>query len=189
MIVKRSPVEARQYLYSQVATLDPILQALCLSVVDNAAFNFAPAAAKYHHAFEGGLIVHTAEVVEKSLELALGSNVDVAVLIVAGIYHDYLKIMDYSPCGLSPDNPRGWAPVHGFEGNRHIIQGNALWQQRSEGLSKSFRLAVGHCLLSHHGKVEWGSAFPPSTAEAKILHAADMWSSSGGPACQRWNGY
>jgi len=38
---------------------------------------------------------------------------------------------------------------------------------------------IEHLLLSHHGRKEWGSPVEPLTAEAFILHAADMMSSRG----------
>jgi len=38
---------------------------------------------------------------------------------------------------------------------------------------------IEHLLLSHHGRKEWGSPVEPATAEAFILHAADMMSAHG----------
>jgi len=34
--------------------------------------------------------------------------------------------------------------------------------------------AVLHCILSHHGRREWGSAVAPSSREAWLVHLADM---------------
>jgi 23S rRNA maturation-related 3'-5' exoribonuclease YhaM len=42
------------------------------------------------------------------------------------------------------------------------------------------RDAVIHCMLSHHGRREWGSPVEPVTPEAYILHVADMLSSREG---------
>lgn len=41
--------------------------------------------------------------------------------------------------------------------------------------------AVGHCILAHHGRKDWGSPIEPQTQEAYLLHAADTWSSRFGP--------
>lgn len=47
-------------------------------------------------------------------------------------------------------------------------------------LPRSFEEHVTHCILSHHGRFEWGSPVEPRTHEAWLLHAADMLSSRGG---------
>jgi 3'-5' exoribonuclease len=39
---------------------------------------------------------------------------------------------------------------------------------------------VIHCILSHHGRKDWGSPVEPATLEALVLHQADMLSAKFG---------
>jgi 3'-5' exoribonuclease len=41
-------------------------------------------------------------------------------------------------------------------------------------LSEELKTSVGHCILAHHGRQEWGSPIEPQTVEAMIIHYADM---------------
>ena len=41
-------------------------------------------------------------------------------------------------------------------------------------VSKDIVEQVQHCILSHHGRKEWGSPVSPISAEAIILHNSDM---------------
>jgi 3'-5' exoribonuclease len=42
-------------------------------------------------------------------------------------------------------------------------------------------MRIEHAILAHHGRQEWGSPVEPVTAEAYILHYADMLSVRFGP--------
>ena len=44
-------------------------------------------------------------------------------------------------------------------------------------ISNDMYSAVEHCILAHHGKLEWGSPVLPQTIEANIVHIADLLSS------------
>ena len=46
-------------------------------------------------------------------------------------------------------------------------------------LSPEKKMKIEHAMLAHHGRKEWGSPVEPATAEAFILHAADMMSATG----------
>lgn len=45
---------------------------------------------------------------------------------------------------------------------------------------RSVIMAVEHCILSHHGRPEWGSVIIPDTQEAVTLHWADLMSARHG---------
>lgn len=122
-----------------------------------------------HHAYEGGLPVHTFEVVDIAMSIlrteALKVNAD--VLLTAAIFHDYMKVKDYDLNGAGTDYKKYI---------QHVAGGYAEWAILAfeYEVSDEFAQAVGHCLLSHHGRLEWGSPVVPKTVEAQILHFADM---------------
>ena len=64
-----------------------------------------------------------------------------------------------------------------LEGNllNHIVLGYQKVIEAAEryNLNHEFTLALGHIILSHHGKLEFGSPVPPQMPEAMIVSAAD----------------
>ena len=125
-----------------------------------------------HHAYPGGLVVHTAEVLQYAANLTASLNINPLVLKLAVIYHDCAKVLDYDALGQK-------TPHYGLI--RHVAGSYAEWMYQSAYMDRDFRDAVGHCILAHHGRKEWGSPVEPQTVEAMILHQADMWSATYGP--------
>lgn len=134
------------------------------------AFTEAPAAIFHHHVYIGGLLHHTVGVVEQCLRLAT-SKTDRDMLVTGAILHDVGKIYDYDWSGvtfLMTDNGRLLG---------HISQGLLMvnnYARNCLGLSLQRLSLLQHLILSHHGKLEWGSPVEPCTLEAVLLHEADM---------------
>jgi 3'-5' exoribonuclease len=124
-----------------------------------------------HHAFAGGLCIHTAEVLDNAIEMGHPLGLDMAVLVQAAIWHDFGKIYDYEepPFGGNARYTPHKKLIHhvqaGFADFRTIASDN--------GLDEAYIMDVCHCILSHHGRPEWGSVIVPQTPEAVILHTAD----------------
>ena len=58
----------------------------------------------------------------------------------------------------------------------HIFMGAELVRdtaEKIEGFPKKLQLLMMHCILSHHGELEYGSPKVPETIEAFLLHCAD----------------
>lgn len=152
-------------------------------------FYRTPAALKHHHAYTGGLAVHTKEVLDYGLAIGAqfpGFNRD--IFITAALWHDYAKTVEYvNTFSPSSDDPmvciEAWTRATTPEATQgHILTG-AQWcyyHARQHGVLASNRDAVIHCVLSHHGRQDWGSPVEPATLEATILHSADMLSAKFG---------
>ena len=132
-----------------------------------------PAAVSMHHAYVGGLLEHSLAVALGAKALARhyadrGYPVDVDLATAGGLLHDLGKLDSYS---LNP------APQMTIPGNvaEHIVLGYhrfmALAEQ--EGLDGKVALALGHIIVSHHGRREYGSPVLPATQEALIVAASD----------------
>lgn len=145
------------------------LRKCCTHVVKHPLFNFRQGSSKRHHVYLGGLAAHTVEVVGIAKQIALTCHlkIDMDVLITAAIFHDYLKIRDY--------NEDGTKTIY-HDQIRHVSGSYAYWVKIAEdqGISQELTDAIGHCILAHHGRKEWGSPIEPQTVEAQILHFADM---------------
>lgn len=135
-----------------------------------------PAATDNHHAYKGGLFIHTAHVFSKCHGIVNNpmmefDNIDSDVLYMAAWFHDMGKIEVYSMDG---DVTRIDSDRENLFG--HITLGDRIFRREAEtaGLDPKFIDAVSHCILSHHGNPEWGAVVAPLTIEAIILFHIDF---------------
>ena len=160
-----------------------IVKELCNIVLKNDRFWTAPASVNKHHSFEGGLAVHTAQVFATALTASECYYLDFKFeeVLVASVWHDYMKIQDYKYDGLEYTQENGK-----FVKTRHYALLNHLAASAMEFRRFGYDLAVEakldpmlieHIILSHHGRKEWGSPVEPKTPEAWVVHSADMLSS------------
>lgn len=175
------------------AALDYLWESACdiqqaetvFEVLGSNAFKKWPASIGHHanpqHQQDGGLAIHTAEVLSWAIELAKGTPLDKAVLTVAAIWHDYAKIFEYYQVN------KVWVKDLGYRARFGHPYGSALAFDRHIQLNTPGSLtfdqvcAIQHCILSHHGRIEWGAVKEPATREALVLHTADMLSAKFAP--------
>lgn len=133
-------------------------------------FRLAPAAKRVHHAYLGGLAVHTLSVLRllRSMQ-SVYDFLNADLLITAGILHDIGKIEEYTYKKSINISDRGRLLGH-------IVIGSEMVAERLRqipGFPKDLRLKILHMILSHHGEKEWGSPKQPLFPEALVLHFAD----------------
>ena len=159
---------------------NPRLRALVLSFLDDPTigpqFIEAPAAKRLHHAWIGGLLEHVVSLVRVCLANApFYPEVDPDLLITGAILHDIGKVRELS-WGSSFD--------YTLEGQLigHISIAQGLLHEKIALLNAAtpddpfppqLRLLIEHMILSHHGKLEFGSPKLPMTPEAMLLSALD----------------
>ena len=135
-----------------------------------AAFALAPAAKSMHHAHLGGLLEHTLSVTgmaERACAHYRDLNRD---LVLAGVLlHDVGKTAE-----LSYQRSFGYTDAGNLLG--HIAL-EAEWISRAVGKIPGFpeelRMQILHIVLSHHGRLEFGSPVLPKTPEALLVHYLD----------------
>lgn len=134
------------------------------------AFQYHSAAKSVHHGFVGGLLEHTlnvAKICENYCQLYPVLKKD--LLLTAAIFHDVGKLKELS---RFPSND------YTDEGQLigHIIIGYQMLSDKIaaiEGFPKQLRDELLHCILSHHGELEYGSPKKPALIEALALSLAD----------------
>ena len=133
-----------------------------------------PAANKHHHNYIGGLLQHTAEVMTFAYNVAYCIQCDTDVVITAAFFHDIMKIKEYTDEGE-------YLPYASIIG--HIVGSADCFKMfaQQNGVDNDKIEAVMHCILSHHGRKEWGSPVEPKSIEAICVHNADMISSGVNP--------
>ncbi len=135
-----------------------------------AAFAQAPAAKSMHHAYLGGLLEHTLSILgmaDRACGHYRGLNRD---LVVAGVFlHDVGKTAE-----LSYQRSIGYTDVGNLLGHIAI---ESEWISRAVGKIPGFpeelRMQILHIVLSHHGRLEFGSPVLPKTPEALLIHYLD----------------
>lgn len=142
--------------------------------VDDAAFikkfRYTSAAKTVHHGFVGGLLEHTLSVTNTCDFFAKKYPfLKRDLLITAAICHDIGKVKELS---AFPEND------YTDEGNLlgHIVMGYEMIGEAAkeiEGFPKSLEDELKHCILAHHGKLEFGSPKKPALVEAVALNFAD----------------
>lgn len=133
------------------------------------AFKKAPAAMRVHHAYIGGLLEHTVGVVGIAWKISgyYGGLIDPAIVIASAILHDIGKIEEYELSGTITEKGK-------LSGHIAIGAQLASAELLRRGVDPAVVCLVEHCILSHHGRREWGSPVEPKTAEAYLLHTADL---------------
>ena len=133
-------------------------------------FKAHSAAKSVHHGFAGGLLEHTLSVV-KFCEYMAGAypilNKD--LLFTAAICHDIGKTKELSSF---PEND------YTDEGQLlgHIVIGVEMIHdaiRTIDGFPEKLASELKHCILAHHGELEYGSPKKPALAEAVALNFAD----------------
>lgn len=140
-----------------------------LSYVGDRFFTF-PAASKIHHGWKGGLSDHSLSMAILADELCKHyPQLDRDLLVSAALIHDVGKTAELSGPVTTEYTLEGK-----LEG--HISLANAWLSEVSEKLGVQEReetVLMHHMILSHHGKMEYGSPVAPMIIEAEALYLID----------------
>ena len=130
-----------------------------------------PGAVKVHHAFSGGLLQHTLFVtrVASSLAKIYKDYVNYDLLVTSAILHDIGKVEEINGVLAYEFTEKGTMYGHTVLGAMKISEKcNEI-----DGFPKKLKDNLVHCVLAHHGELEWGAPVKPALIEALILHFAD----------------
>lgn len=170
------------------------LKKACEELLNYPEFLEWPASLGHHHAYDGGLLVHTREVVDYCLQISkinFKKSPDKEILVAAALWHDLAKIWDYSfvkGCSPPADYKYSLAKQEGlfiegywvqseYQNRIHHINGSCAEFTSAAMLHRVDRKTiqrVQHAILAHHGpNRDWGSPVKPISVEALVLHQAD----------------
>jgi len=129
-----------------------------------------PAAKTIHHAYRGGLLEHMVSMAELALQISDHySELDRDLILMGVLFHDLGKLQEI---GAMPVND--YTTVGRLVG--HVVIGRDLLRERCqaiEGFPADLETHLEHLVLSHQGRLEFGSPVQPMTAEAIALHFID----------------
>jgi len=130
-----------------------------------------PAATSVHHAFPGGLINHTYQM----LHLLEGiypvypyqDEIKIERCIIGILFHDWGKLAEYNREGECQEQM--YLLGHIYMSANYL---NNLLRE-IEGLDKREINFIVHCVLAHHGELEYGSPVRPCIPEAQLINYLD----------------
>lgn len=134
----------------------------------------APAAKSIHHAYVGGLLEHVLSIC--GLMKALGSHYEnqqihlkTDLLLFGAIFHDIGKVWE-----LDVGNGISYTDKGKLLG--HMVMAVELVERKASrilGFPDQLKDLLKHIILSHHGRLEYGSPKTPMFLEAFIVAAID----------------
>ena len=153
---------------------NPYLSRLLHSFFDDAdfakAFKFHSAAKSVHHGFVGGLLEHTVSVTRNCDYFAQNYpflNRD--MLLTAAMFHDIGKLKELSTFPENDYTDAGQLLGHIIICTEWI--GEKI--REIDGFPEVLADELKHCILAHHGELEYGSPKKPALVEALALSFAD----------------
>ncbi len=150
------------------------LRALLLSVLEDPELmprlKRAPGAKTIHHAFIGGLLEHVVSLCRLSRLAAQNyPEIDLDLLLTGAVLHDLGKVYE-----LSYERALDYTTEGNLLGHISIAQDILTGKMEAiPGFPERLRALVLHLLLSHHGRLEFGSPVTPKLREAVLLNFLD----------------
>ena len=137
-------------------------------------YKLSPAGIRLHHAFLSGLLEHSLSVTSLCDHIIVHyESISVPVnrdLVIAGaLLHDIGKIYEL-------DHEKGFSYTTEGQLIGHVVLGYQLMTDISyqiENFPHKLRIHLGHIILSHQGRLEFGSPKTPMSIEAFIVHNVD----------------
>ncbi|MCW8848890.1 MAG: HD domain-containing protein [Melioribacteraceae bacterium] len=129
-----------------------------------------PAGKAWHHAYIGGLLEHTLEIVRIcELMSDIHSEINRDLLITGAILHDMGKIEELEYESGFDYTDKGKLLGH------IVIAANLIEKTvgQLENFPEDLKNQLIHLVLSHQGKLEFASPVTPKTLEAIVLYHAD----------------
>lgn len=131
------------------------------------------AAAGMHHNYFKGLLYHTYRMLQSARMLVNVYPVNKDLLFSAVILHDLAKLKEYDMDEIGAITVTPECTLFG-----HLVMGIEMINAAAAACGfnpeteESIRM-LKHCLLAHHGALEYGSPVMPAIKEAMLLHELD----------------
>ncbi len=127
-----------------------------------------PAAKAIHHAHIGGLATHSLNMLKLAEVYINLYDLNYDIIIAGCLLHDFGKIYELTDYGLN----------YSLEGN--LLGHIAICYEMVSNVARDLNInqekeiiALKHIILSHHGKLEYGSPKEPMTLESYVISQLD----------------
>lgn len=128
-----------------------------------------PAAKTNHHEYAGGLLHHEVSMLDLAKQIAsLYPSINKDLLYGGIILHDLGKIIELSGPIATEYTLKGK-----LLGHISIIQTDIVEVAKKHNIDDETVTLLQHMILSHHGKLEYGSPVLPLILEAEVMYLID----------------
>lgn len=146
-------------------------------------FTSAPASVTNRGAYRGGLVEHTYKVMVNALAIMSSQQeardapmIDEDIVVAGVLAHDLGKMYAYKIDAAGPGFTRSGRlldhlPMSYGLSVQAFIQAESVLRK---AIPEEIKDHINHCILAHHGQLEYGSPVRPQSLEAQIVHVADM---------------
>jgi len=146
-------------------------------------FKLAPASSSNRGAYKGGLVEHVLKVMKNADYLCQSQGyahsaapINTDIVIAGVLAHDLGKMYAYRVDHTGAHTTKSGrllghlVPSYGISIQAFIATESAI----HKAIPEEIKDHVHHCILAHHGKLEYGSPITPMSIEAMIVHQADI---------------
>ena len=146
-------------------------------------FMTAPASVSNRGAYRGGLVEHTYKVMVNAIAIMSSQSlakdpapIDREIVIAGVLTHDLGKMYAYDIDSSGASHTRSGLllahlPMSYGLSVQSFIQAESVLRR---AIPEEIKDHINHCILAHHGVLEYGSPVKPQSIEAQIVHVADM---------------
>lgn len=171
---KRPLIEMEKELQNRLERIDePRLNKLLNQILNEenfAKYKLVPAGKAWHHAYIGGLLEHTLEIIKIcDLMCDIHPEINRNLLIAGAVLHDLGKIEELDIEAGFEYTDKGKLVGH------IVIVANIIEKAVSNinDFPEDLKNQLLHLVLSHQGKLEYASPVVPKTLEAIVLYHVD----------------
>lgn len=134
-------------------------------------FQRAPAAKGIHHAYIGGLLEHALSIAQiADFTASHYPGIDRSILLAGAMLHDIGKLKELkADVGVIDYTAEGRL-------KGHLVIGSEMVADAAKSIKdfpRELLVQIQHLILSHHGRLEFGSPTVPMTVEALLLCQID----------------
>lgn len=174
-LILKSPVDRKVLIERFMSYLECIQDEEIKAIVSEVVLNkydrllLHPAAKTNHHEYAGGLLHHEVSMLALAEQIAnLYPSINRDLLYGGIILHDLGKIIELS----GPIAPE-YTLKGKLLGHISIIQTDILQAAEKHNIEGEVVTLLQHMVLSHHGKLEYGSPVLPLLLEAEVMYQID----------------
>jgi 3'-5' exoribonuclease len=138
-------------------------------------FIHMPSAMTHHHNYIGGNLQHTLGVVRLCDNICkMYPQINKDLTLTGAILHDLGKLKEYKTTTAIEKTGIGNFIGHIVIGDRWIREKIKKIRENGDEFDENLEMYLCHMILSHHGRLEYGSPSIPKIAEAIVLSQADL---------------
>ena len=174
-LILTSPVDRKILMERFMDYVDSIQDQSIKTIVSEIVLNkynkllLHPAAKTNHHEYAGGLLHHEVSMLDLAKQIsALYPSINKDLLYGGIILHDLGKIVELSGPIATEYTLKGK-----LLGHISIIQTDIAEIAKKHNIDEETVTLLQHMILSHHGKLEYGSPVLPLILEAEVMYLID----------------